>query len=145
MSETIDDVIETFDFLEDWEDRYKYIIELGRALPPFDEKYMTEENRVHGCTSRVWLIHELVDGKVIFKGESDAHIVRGLVSLILMIFSGKTPTEIISTDARETLDKLGLEKHLSPMRTNGLFSMVAKIKSIGSAYAGISEASGSPE
>ncbi len=136
MRETIEDVLETFAFLDDWEDRYKYIIDLGRGLPEFDEKYMIEENRVHGCTSRVWLIHELVDSKVIFRGESDAHIVRGLVALILMIFSGKTPAEILEIEARDTLDKLGLEKHLSPMRTNGLFSMVAKIKSIAGAYQG---------
>jgi len=136
MRDTIEDVLETFAFLDDWEDRYKYIIDLGRGLPEFDEKFMTEENRVHGCTSRVWLIHELVDGKVIFRGESDAHIVRGLVALILMIFSGKTPAEILEIEARDTLDKLGLEKHLSPMRTNGLFSMVAKIKSIAGAYQG---------
>lgn len=137
MTDTINDVLETFDFLDDWEDRYKYIIDLGRNLPDFDEKYMVEENRVHGCTSRVWLVHELVDGKIVFKGESDAHIVRGLVALILMIFSGKPPTEIITTEARDTLDQLGLEKHLSPMRTNGLFSMVGKIKAIAAAYAGI--------
>ena len=135
MSDTINDVLETFEFLEDWEDRYKYIIDLGRDLPAFDEKFMTEENRVHGCTSRVWLVHELKEGKVVFRGESDAHIVRGLVALILMIFSGKTPAEILKTD---TLDQMGLEKHLSPMRTNGLFSMVEKIKGIAAAYQGVS-------
>lgn len=138
MSETIDDVLETFEFLDDWEDRYKYIIDLGRGLPEFDEKYMVEENRVHGCTSRVWLVHELVEGKVVFKGESDAHIVRGLVALILMIFSGRQPDEIVKIEARDTLDQLGLEKHLSPMRTNGLFSMVGKIKSIATAYQSVS-------
>jgi len=136
MSDTISDVIETFEFLDDWEDRYKYIIDLGRGLPTFDEKDMVEENRVHGCTSRVWLIHELQDGKVIFKGESDAHIVRGLVALILMIFSDKAPSEISGIEARDFLDQLGLEKHLSPMRTNGLFSMVEKIKTIALAYQG---------
>lgn len=138
MSDTIGDVLETFEFLDDWEDRYKYIIDLGRGLPEFDEKYMVEKNRVHGCTSRVWLVHELVNGKVVFRGESDAHIVRGLVALILMIFSGRSPREIITIEARDTLDQLGLEKHLSPMRTNGLFSMVGKIKSIASAYQGVS-------
>lgn len=138
MSDTIDDVLETFAFLDDWEDRYKYIIDLGRNLPAFEEAFMTEENRVHGCTSRVWLVHELVDGHIIFKGESDAHIVRGLVALILMIFSGKTAAEILTINARDTLDQLGLEKHLSPMRTNGLFSMVEKIKTIAAAYQGIS-------
>ena len=134
MSDSIDDVPETFAFLDDWEDRYKYIIDLGRGLPEFDEKDMVEENRVHGCTSRVWLVHELKGSNVTFKGESDAHIVRGLVALILMIFSGKAPSEIVKIDARVTLDQLGLEKHLSPMRTNGLFSMVEKIKSIAAAY-----------
>ncbi len=134
MRETINDVLETFSFLEDWEDRYKYIIDLGRSLPEFDEKYMTEENRVHGCTSRVWLIHELSGGKIIFRGESDAHIVRGLIAIILMIFSDKSPAEIITLNARDVLDRLGLEKHLSPMRTNGLFSMVEKIKAIAMAY-----------
>lgn len=134
MNETIADVVDTFEYLEDWEDKYKYIIDLGRALPDFDEKFMTEENRVHGCTSRVWLTHELSGGKVVFRGESDAHIVRGLVSLMLMIFSGKTPAQIRDTDARDFLDRLGLEKHLSPMRTNGLFSMVGRMKSIAKAY-----------
>ena len=136
MSETINDVIETFEFLDDWEDKYKYIIDLGRSLPDFDEKDMTEENRVHGCTSRVWLTHDLQEGKIIFKGESDAHIVRGLVELILMIFSENSPKDILAIEARDTLDLLGLEKHLSPMRTNGLFSMVGKIKSIAAAYQG---------
>ncbi len=136
MRETINDVIETFEFLEDWEDKYKYIIDLGRALPEFDDRDMTDDNRVHGCTSRVWLVHELVDGKVMFRGESDAHIVRGLVALILMIYSGKSPAEILEIEARDILDQLGLEKHLSPMRTNGLFSMVGKIKSIAAAYQG---------
>ena len=137
MSETIDDVLETFEFLDDWEDKYKNIIDLGRHLPEFDEKYMTEENRVHGCTSRVWLVHQLVDGNVMFKGESDAHIVRGLVAVLLMVFSGKSPSEILNTEPRDTLDRMGLEKHLSPMRTNGLFSMVKKIKIIAAAYQGV--------
>lgn len=137
MSETIDDVLETFEFLDDWEDKYRYIIDLGRHLPEFDEKYMTEENRVHGCTSRVWLVHQLVDGNVMFKGESDAHIVRGLVAVLLMVFSGKPPSEILNTEPRDTLDRMGLEKHLSPMRTNGLFSMVKKIKTIAAAYQGV--------
>lgn len=137
MSETMDDVLETFELLDDWEDRYKYIIDLGRQLPAFDAADMTEENRVHGCTSRVWLVHDLKDGRVIFRGESDAHIVRGLVALILMLYSEETPAEILKIDARATLDKLGLEKHLSPMRTNGLFSMVEKIKTIAAAYQGI--------
>ncbi|MCF8474862.1 MAG: SufE family protein [Emcibacter sp.] len=134
MTETIDDVLETFSYLDDWEDKYKYIIDLGRTLPPFDEKDMTEENRVHGCTSRVWLVHSFSDGHVTFKGESDAHIVRGLVAMILMIYSDKSPEEILSLEARDILNQLGLEKHLSPMRTNGLFSMVERIKRIAAGY-----------
>ncbi len=134
MSETLQDVMETFEFLDDWEDKYKYIIDLGRKLPAMDEDYLTDENRVHGCTSRVWLLHNFEDGKVNFQGESDAHIVRGLVALILMIYSDKTPSEIADTDARAILNELGLEKHLSPMRTNGLFSMVEKVKKISAAY-----------
>ena len=132
----IAEVIETFEFLEDWEDRYKYIIDLGRELPELADDEKVEENRVHGCTSRVWLVHSLEDGKVIFRGESDAHIVKGLVALMLMIYSGKSPAEILQIDARDILNQLGLEKHLSPMRTNGLFSMDEKIKTIARAYAG---------
>ncbi|WP_417316900.1 SufE family protein [Emcibacter sp.] len=133
----ISEVIETFEFLEDWEDRYKYIIDLGRDLPELDEAEKTEENRVHGCTSRVWLVHGLENGKVVFRGESDAHIVKGLVALMLMIYSGKSPAEIMKTNARDVLNQLGLEKHLSPMRTNGLFAMDEKIKSVARAYAGV--------
>ncbi|MAU41421.1 MAG: cysteine desulfuration protein SufE [Kordiimonas sp.] len=131
---SISDVLDTFEFLDDWEERYKYLIDLGRKLPEMDGADKIEENRVHGCTSRVWLTHHMKDGQVIFNGESDAHIVRGLVSLLLMIYSDKTPDEIISTDAKAILNQLGLEKHLSPMRTNGLFSMMEKIKSIAATY-----------
>lgn len=131
---TIEDVIETFEFLDDWEDRYKHIIDLGRDLPEFSEIYQTEENRVHGCTSRVWLIHSQKDGYLRFKGDSDAFIVKGLVAIILMIYSGKTAKEILATDVSFYLSQLGLEKHLSPMRTNGLHSMVERIKRIAQNY-----------
>ena len=131
---TIEDVIETFDFLDDWEDRYKHIIDLGRDLPEFSETYQTEENRVHGCTSRVWMTHAEKDGYLSFKGDSDAFIVKGLVAIILMIYSGKTPKEILATDVSVYLGQLGLEKHLSPMRTNGLHSMVERIKNIAQNY-----------
>ena len=127
---SIDDITETFEFLDDWEERYKYIIDLGRSLEPFDEKDQTEENRVHGCTSRVWLIHEEKEKCIFFKGDSDAFIVKGLVAIILTIYSGKTAKEILAVDIKDFLDKLGLEKHLSPMRTNGLYSMVERIRNI---------------
>lgn len=127
----LEEVIETFEFMDEWEDRYRYIIDLGRNLPKFDPKDQTEENRVQGCTSKVWLVYKIEDNKVIFSGDSDAHIVRGLVAIILMIFSEKTPAEILETDATKILTDLGLSQHLSPMRTNGLFSMVERIKAIG--------------
>ncbi len=130
----IEEVKETFEFMDEWEDRYRYIIDLGRRLPEFDPGDQTEENRVHGCTSKVWLVYERDGDKIIFKGDSDAHIVKGLVAIILMIFSGKTPSEIVKTDAKAILEELGLSQHLSPMRTNGLFAMVERIKAIGTSF-----------
>lgn len=130
----INEVKETFEFMDEWEDRYRFIIDLGRKLPDFDESDQTEENRVQGCTSKVWLIYDLEGEKVYFKGDSDAHIVRGLVAIILMIFSGKTPQQITDTDASKILEELGLSQHLSPMRTNGLFAMVERIKAIGESF-----------
>lgn len=130
----IEEVKETFEFMDEWEDRYRYIIDLGRDLPSFDPKDQTEENRVHGCTSKVWLTYTKMEGKIIFKGDSDAHIVRGLVAIIIMIFSNKTPEQIAQTDATSMLTELGLSQHLSPMRTNGLFSMVERIKAIGESF-----------
>jgi len=131
---TINDVKETFEFMDEWEDRYRHIIDLGRNLPEFDEKHKTEANLVRGCMSKVWLVYEKQDGKIIFRGNSDAHIVRGLVAIIIMIFSGKTPKQIRDTDATSILTDLGLSQHLSPMRTNGLFSMVERIKAIGKSF-----------
>ena len=130
----IEEVKETFEFMDEWEDRYRYIIDLGRNLPEFDPADQTEENRVKGCTSKVWLIYEKKDDALFFKGDSDAHIVKGLVSIILMIFSGKKPNEIAEIDAKEILSELGLSQHLSPMRTNGLFAMVERIKAIGNSF-----------
>ncbi|MDG1709331.1 MAG: SufE family protein [Emcibacteraceae bacterium] len=130
----IEEVKETFEFMDEWEDRYRFIIDLGRNLPDFDEADQTEENRVHGCSSKVWLVYDKDGDKVVFKGDSDAHIVKGLVAIILMIFSDKTPSEIVFLDAASVLDELGLSQHLSPMRTNGLFSMVKRIKAIGKSF-----------
>ena len=130
----LDEVSETFELMDEWEDRYRFIIDLGRELPDFDPADQTEENRVLGCTSKVWLVYSKKDEKIIFKGDSDAHIVRGLVAIILMIFSNKTPQEIVEIDATAILKKLGLSQHLSPMRTNGLFSMVERIKAIGNSF-----------
>lgn len=138
QSAPLDEVIDTFELLDDWEDRYRYLIELGGQLPPFPDEARTAANKVRGCVSQVWLISEPdknAPGHIIFRGDSDAHIVRGLIALLLMIFSGKTAEEISRTDARAILDRLGLAKHLSPMRTNGLYSMVSRIGEIAKAAA----------
>lgn len=136
---TLADVLETFELLDAWEDRYRYLIELGRKLPPLPESAYREENKVRGCTSQVWLVAEPegADGRLVFRGDSDAHIVKGLVALMLLIFSGRTPKEILATDARAILDRLDLKAHLSPMRANGLFSMLERIREMaGAAVAG---------
>ena len=128
LPDSIDDIVENFSFLEDWEDRYCYLIELGNALTPVPEDQMIDANKVQGCVSQVWLISELADGKLHFNGASDAHIVRGLVAVALSIFSDKTPEEISELDEQETFIAIGLSEHLTPQRSNGLKSLVAKIK-----------------
>ena len=116
------------------EDRYRYIIELGRALPPLDPALKTEATKVRGCTSQVWLVSEAAAGdggapRLTFRGESDAHIVQGLVAIMLAVFNGKRADEILSIDAKDLLERLGLKDHLSPQRSNGLASMVERIRS----------------
>ncbi len=128
----LEDVLETFEALEDWEDRYRYLIDLGRMLPAFPEEARNDANKVRGCVSQVWLNPHLSDDnppKIFFEGDSDAHIVKGLVALMMLLYSGKT-AQIADTDAKAVLETLGLSRHLSPMRTNGLYSMVARIQDI---------------
>ena len=124
------EVRDTFQFLDDWEDRYRYVIDLGKKLPDLDDAEKIDLYKVRGCQSQVWLVSEKKDGRLSLRGDSDAHIVRGLVALMLLIFSDKTPADILKTDARAILDELGLAQHLSPMRANGLFSMVERIRAI---------------
>ena len=127
---TIEHVIETFELLDDWEERYRYIIDLGRKLPKLPEHAYRDENKVRGCVSQVWLICEYDENSppaLSFKGDSDAHIVKGLIAILFLIFSGRRAEDILATDARAILDQLGLANHLSPLRTNGLFSMVKRI------------------
>ncbi|MGY8985845.1 MAG: SufE family protein [Sphingomonadales bacterium] len=126
----LNDVIEAFELFDDWEDRYKYIIDLARKLPTFPEEKRQNEFKVRGCVSQVWIAPQWSNehpSKFYFDGDSDAHIVKGLVALMVLIFAGKTAPEILATDARTIMTKLGLSEHLSPMRTNGLFSMIEKI------------------
>jgi cysteine desulfuration protein SufE len=121
-----------FDVLDEWEDRYRYVIELGRALPPLPEGLRTDANKVRGCASQVWLAThvERVDGapRLAFEGDSDAHIVRGLIAILFSIYDGKRADEILATDAIPIFEGLGLKEHLTPQRSNGFASMVARIK-----------------
>jgi cysteine desulfuration protein SufE len=129
---TIDDIIESFALLDDWEDRYRYLIELGRDLPPFPEAARTSANKVQGCASQVWLDTKVESGKddpvLSFVGDSDAHLVKGLIAVLLALYSGRAASEIRATDALAVLDQLGLREHLTPQRSNGLRAMVGRIQ-----------------
>ena len=134
---TLDDVLEDFDFLDDWEERYAYIIDLGKQLPAFPDDERLEKNFVHGCQSQVWLIHHYDDesGKLFLLIDSDAMIVRGLAAIILVALNGKTPRELLATDIDELFERLDLFRHISPTRGNGLRAMVGKIRDIAAAEA----------
>jgi cysteine desulfuration protein SufE len=125
-------IADDFAFLDDWEDRYRYVIELGRELEPLPEDARTDANKVRGCASQVWLLTQVArrDGAPIltFQGDSDAHIVKGLIAILMRLFSGRTAAEILSLDAPAVLERLGLNQQLTPQRSNGLASMVARIR-----------------
>jgi cysteine desulfuration protein SufE len=129
---SLDQIIDDFAFLEDWEDRYRYVIELGKALPDLPDSQKTAENKVQGCASQVWLVvnpaDETADPVLTFEGDSDAHIVRGLVAIVLALYSGKHASEIAKLDALDTFREIGLVEHLSAQRANGLRSMVQRIR-----------------
>ncbi len=127
INELQDNVIEEFAYFDDWMDKYALLIDLGNSLPPLEEKYKTESNLIEGCQSRVWLQADYVDGKILFKGESDAVIVKGIVSLLISILSGHTPQEILDADLY-FIEKIGLKEHLSPTRSNGLVAMVKQMR-----------------
>ncbi|MBX3581276.1 MAG: SufE family protein [Rhizobiaceae bacterium] len=128
---SIQEIRDDFSLLDEWEDRYRYIIDLGAALPPFPDEARVDAFKVPGCVSRVWLTTRIGNGPdpiLEFQGDSDAHIVRGLVAVILALFSGQRASEIMAKDADVLLKELGLDEHLSPQRANGLRSMVKRIK-----------------
>jgi len=134
MTTSLDDILETFDFLDDWEDRYKYLIDLGRELPGLPEEEKNDTNKVRGCVSQVWLVTDVGHSSsgepvISYRGDSDALIVQGLVAVVLALYSGKTAQEILDTDVDGVFAKLGLKEHLTPQRSNGLKSMVARIQS----------------
>ena len=125
----LDDLAAEFDVLGDWEERYRYVIDLGRELAPLTDAERSEANKVRGCASQVWLVTEPhADGTLTFRGDSDAHIVRGLIAILLRLYSGRTPAQISAFDANAALAKLGLSGALSAQRSNGLASMVARIR-----------------
>lgn len=125
---TPDEILDTLGFFDDWEERYKYIIDLGKQLPPMDESKRTEEFLLRGCQSQVWIDYEEQDGKLFFEVDSDAHIVRGLLAVVLSAYNNKTPKEVLDFDIDGFFSQVDLVKHLSPTRGNGLNSMVKKIQ-----------------
>jgi cysteine desulfuration protein SufE len=133
MAETITALKDDFSLIDEWEDRYRYVIELGRSLEPLDESERNPRNKVQGCASQVWIaVHEEKNGReprLTFTGDSDALIVKGLIAIIFRLFSGRTASEILAIDAGALLDELGLREHLTPQRSNGVASMVTRIKS----------------
>ena len=133
MASAIDDIIENFALLDEWDDRYRYVIELGKVLPPMPESDHNEANKVRGCASQVWLVtHVKPDGAagpvLTFEGDSDAHIVRGLVAILLALYSGKHAQEILATDALALFERIRLRDGLTPQRSNGLHSMVERVR-----------------
>jgi cysteine desulfuration protein SufE len=129
----IEEIIDNFSVLDDWDDRYRYLIELGRELPPLAESAHNDANKVQGCASQVWLDIDVrpngADGPVLtFAGDSDAHIVRGLIAILFATFSGKTAKSILATDALALFQKMGLREHLTPQRSNGFRAMVERIR-----------------
>jgi cysteine desulfuration protein SufE len=125
----LDDLAAEFELLGDWEERYRYVIDLGRDLAALSDAERSDANKVRGCASQVWLVTEpQADGTLRFRGDSDAHIVRGLIAIVLRLYSGRSPAEISGFDAKAAFDKLGLSGALSAQRSNGLASMVARIR-----------------
>ena len=125
----LDDLAAEFDVLGDWEERYRYVIDLGRALAPLSEAERVDANKVRGCASQVWLVTKReADGTLSFRGDSDAHIVRGLIAILLRLYSGRSAAEILAFDAKAGFERLGLKAALSAQRSNGLFSMVERIR-----------------
>ena len=131
MDKTLNDVenevIEEFSMFDEWLDKYEYLIELGKSLKDFPESSKTDDNLIKGCQSRVWLSYRIEEGKIFFNADSDAIITKGIISLLIRIYSGRTPEEILSSDF-SVVDKIGLKENLSPTRANGLVSMIARIR-----------------
>ncbi|MDJ1473066.1 SufE family protein [Cytophagaceae bacterium DM2B3-1] len=137
INEIQDEIIDEFSLFDDWEGKYDYIIDIGKKLPPLDSQYKTEENIIKGCQSRVWLHAEMQDDKVMFLGESDAVIVKGLIGLLIRVLSGHSPEEIAKADLY-FIDRIGMAQHLAQTRANGLFAMLKQMKLYALAYSTMS-------
>jgi cysteine desulfuration protein SufE len=133
IKETIEEIVQEFSGFDDWMDKYNYLIDMGRSLPVIDERFKTDSNLITGCQSRVWLHSEYHDGLIVFTADSDAVITKGIVNLLIRVFSGHTSDEIIAAET-EFLDVIGLKDHLSPTRSNGLLSMIKQMKLYALAY-----------
>ncbi len=130
-----EELVETFEMLGDWEERYRYLIDLGRKLPPMPEADHIEANKVRGCMSQVWMTSKLDNGRLQLQGDSDAHIVKGLIALLFKLTNGRTPKEIADTDIGAIFTRLGLDQHITMNRRNGFYSMVERIKAMATAQA----------
>lgn len=128
-----EEIVEDFEFLEDWEDRYRHVIEEGKAMSPLAAELKVDATRVHGCASQVWLHATVADGRLSFDGESDAMIVNGLIAVLRKLYNGLTLAEVLAVDARAEMGRLGLTDHLSAQRSNGLRAMIERIRDIASA------------
>ena len=127
IKEIQDEIIDEFSMFDDWDERFQYVIDLGKSLPLIDPQYKTEENTIKGCQSKVWLHGELADGKVVFTSDSDAIITKGIIAILIRTFSNQTPSEILEANTKY-IDEIGLKDQLSPTRANGLVSMIKQIK-----------------
>jgi cysteine desulfuration protein SufE len=127
IKEIQDEIIDEFSMFEDWDERFQYVIDLGKDLPIIDEQYKTDDNTIKGCQSKVWLHAEQNDGKIVFTADSDAIITKGIIAILIRTFSNQSPIEILEADTK-FIDEIGLKEHLSPTRANGLVSMIKQIK-----------------
>lgn len=133
---TLQDIAETFDMLGEWEERYRYLLDLGKQLEPFPEAEKTDDSIVRGCMSQVWMDHRVDNGRLHFRGDSDAHIVRGLIALLFALVQDRRPQEILDTDIHKAFADLGLENHISMNRRNGFYAMSERIRLAAQAAAG---------
>ena len=138
IEQTEEEIIDAFSLFDTWEEKYEYIIDLGKKLPPLDDKYKVAENIIKGCQSTVWLVTDFVDGKVFFRAESDAVIVKGLVSMLIEVLSGHTPDEILNAKL-DFIREIGMMNHLAQTRSNGLVAMIKQMKNYALAYKAVKE------